>query len=105
MKRATLFVLFGGGVAFSVALIGLLFFSWRPATLRIAVGPPGSDDVRVVQNIAQGFSRERHYVRLQVVVTAGAPGSGAAVGRDAGAPAALRAQPTPPPRPPAGALL
>jgi TRAP transporter TAXI family solute receptor len=97
MKRATLFVLFGGGVAFSVALIGLLFFSWRPATLRIAVGPPGSDDVRVVQNIAQGFSRERHYVRLQVVVTAGAAESVAAIGRHEVDLAVVRADLTLPP--------
>src|SRR5258708_28650927 len=100
MKRATLFVLFGGGVAFSVALIGLLFFSWRPATLRIAVGPPGSDDVRVVQNIAQGFSRERHYVRLQVVVTAGGAGRVAAVRRHRGdLPVPRRAPPLPPAAP------
>src|SRR5258708_17628984 len=100
MKRATLFVLFGGGVAFSVALIGLLFFSWRPATLRIAVGPPGSDDVRVVQNIAQGFSRERHYVRLQVVVTAAGVGSGAARRRHRGGPWVVGPALTPPPAAP-----
>lgn len=81
MKRATVVVLFAGGLVFAAALIGLLFFSWTPATLRIAVGPPGSDDVRVVQEIAQGFSREWHYVRLQVVITADAAESVAAIGR------------------------
>lgn len=81
MKRATLIVLFGGGIVFAVALVGLLFFSWRPATLRIAVGPPGSDDVKVVQEIAQAFARERHYVRLRVTVTPGAEDSAAAIGR------------------------
>ena len=70
-----------GGLVFAVALIGLLFFSWRPATLRIAVGPPGSEDVKVVQEIAQAFARERHYVRLRVMVTAGAEESAAAIGR------------------------
>ena len=80
MKRAAFIVLFAGGVVFIAALIGLLFFSWRPATLRIAVGPPGSDDVKVIQEIAQAFARERHYVRLRVTVTADAAESAAAIG-------------------------
>ncbi|THD71491.1 MAG: TAXI family TRAP transporter solute-binding subunit [Bradyrhizobium sp.] len=80
MKRATFIVLCVGGLVFAAALIGLLFFSWRPATLRIAVGPPGSDDVKVVQEIAQAFARERHYVRLRVAVTAGAEESATAIG-------------------------
>jgi TRAP transporter TAXI family solute receptor len=81
MKRAAFIVLFAGGIVFIAALIGLLFFSWRPATLRIAVGPPGSDDVRVIQEIAQAFARERHYVRLRVTVTADAAESAAVIGR------------------------
>ena len=80
MKRATFLVLLGGGLVFAVGLIGLLFFSWRPATLRIAVGPAGSEDVKAVQEIAQAFARERHYVRLRMVVTAGAAESAAAIG-------------------------
>jgi TRAP transporter TAXI family solute receptor len=81
MKRATFIVLFAAGLVFAAALIGLLFFSWRPATLRIAVGPPGSEDVKVVQEIAQAFARERHYVRLRVMVTADAAESAAVIGR------------------------
>jgi TRAP transporter TAXI family solute receptor len=81
MKRATFIVLFAGGLVFAAALIGLLFFSWRPATLRIAVGPPGSEDVKVIQEIAQAFTRERHYVRLRVMVTADAAESAAVIGR------------------------
>jgi TRAP transporter TAXI family solute receptor len=81
MKRVTTIVLFAGGLVFTAALIGLLFFSWRPATLRIAVGPPGSEDVKVVQEIAQAFTRERHYVRLRVMVTADAAESATVIGR------------------------
>jgi TRAP transporter TAXI family solute receptor len=81
MKRLTFFVLFAAGLVFTAALIGLLFFSWRPATLRIAVGPPGSEDVKVIQEIAQAFARERHYVRLRVMVTADAAESAAVIGR------------------------
>jgi TRAP transporter TAXI family solute receptor len=58
MKRATFITLFAGGLVFALALIGLLFF----------------------QEIAQAFGRERHYVRLQVMVTADAAESATAIG-------------------------
>jgi TRAP-type uncharacterized transport system substrate-binding protein len=54
----------------------------RPATLRIAIGPPGSEDVSVIQEVAQAFTRERHYVRLQMIVTASAAESAMALGRN-----------------------
>ena len=81
MKRATLIVLCAGGLVFTAALIGIVFFSWRPATLRIAVGPPNSQDVKVVQEIARAFAGERHYVRLQVMITKDAAESAALIGR------------------------
>jgi len=80
MKRLPMIVLAASGVVFAVALVGYLFFSWRPATLRIAVGPPGSEDVKVIQEVAQAFARERHYVRLTVDVTENATASAAAIG-------------------------
>jgi TRAP transporter TAXI family solute receptor len=79
MKRFSLAVIVCSVVVFAIALVGYFFFSWRPATLRIAVGPPGSQDVKVIQEVAQAFVRERHYVRLKVVVTAGATESAAAI--------------------------
>ena len=97
MKRATFIVLFAGGLVFVAALIGLLFFSWRPATLRIAVGPPGSEDVKVIQEIAQAFARERHYVRLRVMVTADAAESAAVIGRHEADLAVVRADVNLPP--------
>ena len=81
MKRGLFISLSAGGTMFAVALVGYLFFSWRPATLRIAVGPPGSEDVKVIQEVAQAFTRERHYVRLQVVDTEGAAESAIALGK------------------------
>jgi TRAP transporter TAXI family solute receptor len=80
MKRASLVAVTIGGLLFGVALVGFLFFSVRPATLRIAVGPPGSEDVKVIQSITEAFTRERHYVRLQPVFTEGATESAAALG-------------------------
>lgn len=80
MKRVSLAVIIVSVVVFAIALVGYLFFSWRPATLRIAVGPPGSQDVKVIQELAQAFIRERHYVRLKVLATEGVSESAAAIG-------------------------
>jgi TRAP transporter TAXI family solute receptor len=80
MKRFGLIVVTCSVFVFAIALTGYMFFSWRPATLRIAVGPPGSQDVKVIQEVAQAFTRERHYVRLKVQVTEGASESAAAIG-------------------------
>jgi TRAP transporter TAXI family solute receptor len=80
MNRA-LTVIFVGGVLFAAALIAFLFYGLQPATLRIAVGPPGSDNGKLIQAIAQAFARERHFVRLQPVVTDGAADSAAALGQ------------------------
>ncbi len=48
------------------------FYALKPVTLRIAVGPNGSDDLKLVQNLAQYFARERSSVRLLPVPTDGA---------------------------------
>lgn len=80
MKRASLVAVTVGSLLFGVALVGFLFFSLRPTTLRIAVGPPGSDDVKVVQSITAAFTRERHYVRLGPILTEGSADSAAALG-------------------------
>ena len=44
----------------------------RPVTLKIAVGPQDSDDVRLIQALAQAFSRDRNTVRMRAGVTDGA---------------------------------
>jgi TRAP transporter TAXI family solute receptor len=80
MKRATLVAVTLGGLLFGAGLIGFLFFSINPPILRIAVGPPGSEDVKVIQSIAEAFTRERHYVRLRPFLTEGATESAVALG-------------------------
>jgi TRAP transporter TAXI family solute receptor len=54
------------------AIAGAAFLLWRPTTLRIAVGPAGSDDQRLIQSLAQTFASEGSPVRLTVISTAGA---------------------------------
>ena len=91
MKRLSFIVLAGGVLLFIAALIGYLFINWRPATLRIAVGPPGSEDVKVIQEVAQAFTGERHYVRLRVVPTEGATQSATAIANNTADLAVVRA--------------
>ncbi len=64
----------------ALGLIGVVFFmTTQPTTLSIAVGPPGSNDVRVVQALAQYLAREKAPVRLKPLVHAGPIESAAAL--------------------------
>ena len=44
-----------------LALVGtvtsIYYFTMRPVLLQVAVGPPNSDDAKVVQALAQAFAR------------------------------------------------
>jgi TRAP transporter TAXI family solute receptor len=66
-----IFVLISGILLFAAAA-GALYFVLRPEYLRIAVGPAGSDDVKLIQAMAQTFARERSHIRLSPIVTDGA---------------------------------
>jgi len=70
-RSAPLLVLAAGLLLFA-AVVGTVFLLLRPATLRIAVGPAGSDDQKIIQALAQKFADEAASVRLSVVATAGA---------------------------------
>ncbi|TGD98979.1 TAXI family TRAP transporter solute-binding subunit [Methylobacterium nonmethylotrophicum] len=52
---------------------GLLAYQWlgQPTTLRVAVGPAGSEDARLVAAVAQSLARTHEDVRLRLVVTGG----------------------------------
>jgi TRAP transporter TAXI family solute receptor len=51
---------------------GTLYYALRPVTLRIAVGPAGSEDQKLVQLMAQTFAHEGATVRLSPITTEGA---------------------------------
>jgi TRAP transporter TAXI family solute receptor len=71
-KRSSPFLLIAAGLLVFAAIVGAAFLLSRPTTLRIAVGPPGSDDQKLIQSLAQIFITENSPVRLTVVPTAGA---------------------------------
>jgi len=50
---------------------GITYYVTRPITLRIAVGPPNSDDTRIVQTLSQIFTQNRAHIRLRLVPTDG----------------------------------
>ena len=69
-RNYALLILAAGMIAFAAAA-GSLYYVLRPTTLRIAVGPPGSEDQKLVQLMAQTFARENSPVRLLPVTTEG----------------------------------
>src|SRR5215470_15972901 len=69
-KSYALLILAAGIFLFGIAA-GTLYYFLRPTTLRIAVGPPNSDDQKLVQTLAQIFARERSSIRLTPITTEG----------------------------------
>src|SRR6478735_373643 len=51
----------------------------RPVTLKIAVGPANSDDVKVVQALTQAFAQHKSSIRLRPIQTDGATASAEAL--------------------------
>ena len=74
-----MFITLAGILAIIGALVGAYYFAMRPVTLRIAVGPPNSDDLKVVQALTQAFAQAHGYVRLRPVQTEGAAASAKAL--------------------------
>jgi len=88
VKQKTMFVTLAGILALIGAIVGAYYFAMRPVTLRIAVGPPNSDDLKAVQALTQAFSQAHGYIRLRPVQTDGASASAKAL-EDGGADLAI----------------
>jgi TRAP transporter TAXI family solute receptor len=65
------YLVLAAGLLFFAALAGTIFIVTRPTTLRIAVGPPASDDKNLIQALSESFSRDGRAVRLSLITTAG----------------------------------
>src|ERR1700693_188222 len=69
-KQRPTFVMLAGVLAIVGALAAGYYFAMRPVTLRIAVGPANSDDLKVVQALTQAFNnQQRSQVRLRPIQT------------------------------------
>jgi TRAP transporter TAXI family solute receptor len=69
-SNTLLLVLAAGFLVFCAAGCAL-YYGLQPITLRIAVGPPGSDDHKVVQAMVAAFANESRSVRVRPVTTDG----------------------------------
>src|ERR1700742_234493 len=78
VRRAT-FVTAAGILAIVGVVAAGFYIATRPVSLKIAVGPANSDDVKVVQTLTQAFAQHRSYVRLKPVQTDGAVASAEAL--------------------------
>jgi len=70
-RKSSPFLVIAAGLLLFAAVVGAAFIIMRPTTLRIAVGPSGSDDQQLIQAMAQAFARDGGAVRLSVVTTLG----------------------------------
>jgi TRAP transporter TAXI family solute receptor len=74
-----MFATLAGILAVAGSLVGAYYFAMRPVTLRIAVGPGNSDDLKVVQALTQAFTQAHGHVRLRPIQTDGATASAQAL--------------------------
>ena len=79
-RRRLTFVMLAGVLAIVGTLAAGYYFAMRPVTLRIAVGPANSDDIKVVQTLAQALNNQASsQVRLRPLQTDGASASAQAL--------------------------
>ena len=81
-RKGSPFLILAAMLALFAAVAGAAFLLLRPTTLRIAVGPVGSEDHSIIQAMSQNFSRDGLGVRLALVPTAGPVDSIAALSGD-----------------------
>src|SRR5215813_10890941 len=80
-QRRLAFISLAGLMAVLGIAAGAYYFAMRPVTLKVAVGPANSDDLKVVQTLAQAFNNHRNaQIRLRPVPTDGATASAQLLG-------------------------
>ena len=77
--RVAATALVAGALAIAGLAVAAVYVGGQPAALRIAVGPPGGEDVKLVQALAQQFARDRSTIRLRLVYRDNPDDSAAAV--------------------------
>ena len=80
VRRRATFVILAGVLAIVGALVAGYYFAMRPVSLRLAVGPANSDDIKVVQALTQAFAQAHSRIRLRPMQTDGAAASAQALG-------------------------
>jgi TRAP transporter TAXI family solute receptor len=79
-QRRLAFVSLAGLMAVLGIAAAAYYFAMRPVTLKLAVGPANSDDIKVAQTLAQAFNNQHNsQIRLRTVPTDGAVASAQAI--------------------------
>jgi TRAP transporter TAXI family solute receptor len=78
-RRRLSLVMVAGVLAIVGALAAGYYFAMRPVNLKIAVGPANSDDLKLVQALAQAFNQSNSQIRLRPMQTDGAVASAEAL--------------------------
>jgi TRAP transporter TAXI family solute receptor len=79
-KRRVAFVSLAGLMAVLGIAAAAYYFATRTVTLKVAVGPASSDDIKVVQTLAQAFNNQRNgLIKLRTLPTEGAVASAQAL--------------------------
>jgi len=65
------FMALAGGLALLGIAASVFYFVSQPRTLRLAVGPLGSEDARMAAGFVQGLNREKSSIRVRLVLTEG----------------------------------
>ena len=68
-RQRRLLILLALGFVVFIAAATALFYVLQPVTIRIAVGPAGSDDHQVVQVMAVAFGEESRTARISIITT------------------------------------
>ena len=76
-RRSNALLILAVGIFCFGAAAGVLYYVFRPTVLRIAVGPPGSEDQKLIQLMASTFQHDGSPIRLSLVTTPGAAESAA----------------------------
>jgi len=70
-KAITSVLILASALSLLTAAVGASYWAWQPTTLRIAVGPQGSDDQKLIQAMAQAFAQKGNRIRLAPITTDG----------------------------------
>ncbi len=80
VQRRLAFVSLAGLMALLGIVAAAYYFAMRTVTLKLAVGPANSDDIKVAQTLAQAFNNQHNsQIRLRTVPTDGAAASAQAL--------------------------
>ena len=71
-RKKSLLLMLAAGLAFFLVAAVALYFYFKPTVYRVAVGPLGSNDEKLVHALAAAFAQEGKPVQLTPIITLGA---------------------------------